>query len=434
MGGSGRDPASGGDTAAAALSADPAAREVLDEMNALRKAGAFQPEEMESPQESNAYIRRLQKKISTDITLIVARACNLGCKYCYAEGGSFGRKPALMSPETARRAVDYAFRRSAGASQIGIVFFGGEPLLNFPVIKDVVEYSQKRGKAEGKKIFYSMTTNGTLLSEEAIDLICRHRFGLKVSMDGPQAVQDLMRPFKDGRGSYGVVAGNLKKLIKRRGSLSVRATVTNRFLDVNALAAFFEDFGFTRIGFGYSTGTCFEKDQFHLGDEEMESLFAADEKTVDILFEKLSSGKRVRYDPFSGLLETIHNREKTRMRCGLARGCSSVDVDGTIYPCHRYVGMENYAIGDLDTGIVPEKAFDVIRDYYEVKRFCWKTCWARSICGGPCPWYVAHPDGHHRAPDKTHCDFIRRNFEFGIWLYDELRKRHPKYLATVVQG
>ncbi|MBI4744287.1 MAG: radical SAM protein [Actinobacteria bacterium] len=406
--------------------------EIFQEMEQLKNLGFFKAEVPEQENEINQYLHRLLKRRSSHITLCVSQACNMSCKYCYAEGGNFGKKALLMSEETALRAVDYLFEKTKGIQEIGLIFFGGEPLLNFKVIKKAVEYSRKLAQKTGQRIGFSLTTNGTIMNDEIIEFLCTNRFGLKVSMDGPKSVQDDMRPLKTGEGSYDLVAKNLKSLLKRRGHLSVRPTLTRHNIEMNNLANFFEEFGFTRIGFGIAEGSCFAKEDYDFGPEEFEKIFFEYEKTVNEILDRLDKKIKVPFNPFENLLNEIHTRRKTRVRCGLARGVSTIAVDGRIYPCHRYVGMDAFVIGNLETGIDKEKAFQILKDYYNVKKYCWQTCWARHICGGPCPFYVAHPSGTHYYPDEGHCRFVRKSYELGIWFYDQLAKRHPQVLEKWV--
>jgi uncharacterized protein len=413
---------------------DQEAAAVAEEISKLRELGLFRHEEQESSEEIDRYINRLLNKTSTNITLNISQTCNLACKYCYADSGTFGEAPKVMSWEVAKKAVDFLFARTKGCKEIGIIFFGGEPLLNFKMIKDVVEYSRDLAAKEGKRIGFSLTTNGTVLTDEIIEFLCRHHFGLKVSLDGPKKLHDQMRPFKNGQGSYDITAANLKKLLARRGHLSVRPTLTRHNVSVNELAEFFYEFGFTRIGFGIASGTCFEKTPYDLLYADMEKLFKEDEETAEVMFDRLERKLPIRYNPFENLLSSIHIRRKTRIRCGFGRGVSTVSADGKIHACHRLVGMEGCATGDLDQGIDREKVYQLLRNYYQVKEHCWNTCWARHICGGPCPQYVVHPDGHFGYPEKSHCEFIRKSFEFGIWFYDALQTRFPEYFQKTIES
>lgn len=404
----------------------------LAEVGALKEAGLFEMEPPEIEEEIEQDLRDMVRKKSVNFTISVAQACNLACTYCYGDCGTFGMAPQLMSQETARKAVDLAFQRAGGIGEVNITFFGGEPLLNFPVIEDAVHYSQRLGQKWGKDVAYSITTNGTLLNDEIIDFLCDWRFSVMVSLDGPPELQDDQRPFKDGRGSFEVIAPKLRRLREKRGGLTVRPTLTSNKIHTQQVSDFLDEMGFTRIQFGWAAGTCFHKDMLDLTFGDLKELHKQEVAAAERILDQLEAGEHVAYNPFVEFLENIHGQKKIKMRCGLARGNSTVAADGQIFPCHRYVGMEAYAIGDVETGIDPERAYQVVADYNRVRQFCTRTCWAHNVCGGPCPQYVAHPDGRHLEPDNQHCYFQRKSLEFGIWFYVELNTRFPDYLKRVV--
>jgi len=409
---------------------------VLTDIENLRGAGYFQDDQPESPEDVDRYLNALAPQISSSIKLDVSEACNLACRYCYAEGGSFGHKPMLMSKDVAKKAVDLLFERSSRlkSDSVGIIFLGGEPLVNLDVIKFTIDYSQILGKELGKQVGYSMTTNATLLNDEAIELICKYRIGIKVSVDGPKEMHDYLRPHKTGGGSFDLLIDNLQKLVARRGyPPAVRATITRKNLGINDIAEFLEKIGFNLIGFGYAEGSCFSKGELDLTYEDMEYLQGEERRLAEKVLSKLDKGEKVKFNPYGRLLQKIHHRVKTRMRCGYARGTITVAADGKIYPCPLSPGKrEHYVIGDVFTGIDLTRVKAMIADYYKVKQYCYQTCWARHICGGPCPTYVAHDSGRHLAPDAIHCDFVRSGHEFGIWFYQELKERHPKYLDMML--
>ena len=409
---------------------------VLTDLDNLRATGYFNKDKNETPEEIDRYIDALVPQVSSSIKLDVSEACNLACRYCYAEGGSFGHVPMLMTKEVAKKAVDLLFERSARlkSEHVGIIFLGGEPLVNLDVIRFTIDYSQILGKEHGKQVGYSMTTNATLLTDEAIDLICKYRIGIKVSVDGPKEIHDYLRPHKTGAGSFDTLVKNLQRLVAKRGyPPAVRATITRKNPGINDIAEFLEKIGFNIIGFGYAEGSCFEKGELDLTAADMEFLKGEERKLAEKVIAKLDAGERVKFNPYGRLLQKIHHRVKTRMRCGYARGTITVAADGRIFPCPLSPGKrEHYVIGDVFNGIDPGRVKAMVADYYKVKQHCHKTCWAKHICGGPCPTYVAHDSGRHLAPDAIHCDFVRGGYEFGIWFYQQLKERHPDYLDTML--
>lgn len=411
---------------------------VLKDLQSLLTAGYFAADQPETAADIDQYINALVPQVSSSIKLDISEACNLACRYCYAEGGSFGHEPMLMSKEVAKKAIDLLFSRSAPlkSNHVGIVFLGGEPLVNLEVMKFAIDYSQILGKEYGKQVGYSMTTNATLLSDEAIDLICRYRIGIKVSVDGTKDVHDYLRPYKSGKGTFDDVISNLRKLVAKRGyPPAVRAVITKENLSLTAVAKFLEEIGFNIIGFGFAEGNCYEKSELDLGPEDWQYLRGEEQRLGERIIEQLDNGDVVKFNPYGRLLQKIHHRVKTRMRCGYARGTITVAADGKIFPCPLSPGKrEPYVIGDVWQGIDPARVKAMVADYYKVKKYCHKTCWAKHICGGPCPTYVAHESGRHRAPDSTHCDFVRSGYEFGIWFYQQLKEKHPDYLNRVLEA
>jgi len=388
-------------------------------------------EEPESEEDIRKYINRLIRKISSDITLTISQKCNLGCRYCYAQGGTFGLDEGLMSEEVVLRSVDYLMEQTDGIDHVGIIFFGGEPLINFKLLRKVVEYSQDVGRKLNKRVSYSMTTNATLLTEEIVDFIQRYRFGLKISLDGPSEVQDYFRPFQNGRGTYEITERKVKILMAKRRSVSARPTLIHQNLAINKHVEFFEKLGFTRVGFGIATGRSFHKSAYDLTEEDLNIVLTEDEIAAENIFQRISQGRRTIYNPFEEGVRDIHERRRIRIRCGLGRGCRTVSINGEFYPCHRFVGMEKYIIGDIYSGIDKGKVFDMLRNYYRTKDACQK-CWAKHICGGACPWYVAHEDGSFRYPDRAHCNSVRASLEQSMWFYQEIKNRFPDYFKKLV--
>jgi uncharacterized protein len=407
------------------------ARTVLKELRWLERRGIFRgPVATYDDAENEAYIQHLTRMGTNKIELYLAEACNLRCRYCYVNAHDALRN-GLMPWEVARQAVDLVFERAGSADSIQITFFGGEPLLNKPVLKRTIAYSQELGAAQGKRVTYSMTTNATLLDDEIIEIIKYYNFGLMISMDGPQDVHDAMRPMADGRGSFEVAARNVKRLMQRRRAVTVRCTLSNQCLDRPRIVQFLEDFGFTRVAMSRCTGTVDGLGSYDIGPEENAILHGQDDAFVDRLLDQLERGERVRFNPWASVVRTLHDKHQRRMRCGVGRGCTTVGIDGRLYPCHRYVGMDEYVLGHVTTGIDREAYVDYLCGYFGTKRKC-ETCWAINLCGGYCPWYVSSSDGSFQAPEDWWCEDVRHWFEMGIWMYDTLRNTYPEYFQRLV--
>jgi uncharacterized protein len=232
-----------------------------------------------------------------------------------------------------------------------------------------------------------------------------------------------------------VVAPNAKKLLEKRRHLTVRCTISKLCLDKARIVEFLEDFGFTRI----ALNKCIEKPnvrgEYDIGQQENAALAVQDRILIERLFGNLKAGLPIRYNPYIKMLQDIHRAGPTTasIRCGVARGCTIVGVDGGLYPCQRYQGMTKYVYGDIWKGVHTEVLRDYFRKYFAVMKGCF-ACWAFKICGGPCPWYVSRDDGEIVPPGEVYCEDVKKNWlERSAWLYEILRTRFPKYLAEVVK-
>ncbi len=404
---------------------------VLAELGWLEEKGYFcGPVYTHTEEENEAYIQKLTRMSTNKIELYLAEACNLRCRYCYVKENE-ALNNGLLPWQVARQAVDLVFERAGKADSVSITFFGGEPLLNKPVLRQVIDYSQQLGAERGKRVHYSMTTNATLLDDEIIDYIKRYNFGLMISLDGPPEVHDHMRPLATGGGSFEEAARNTKRLMERRRSLTVRCTISNQCLDRPQIVQYLEDFGFTRVAMSRCTGTSDHLGPYDVGPEENKVLKAQDDFFIDRLLSQLEQDEPVRFNPWATALRNIHDRHNRRMRCGVGRGCTTVGIDGKLYPCHRYVGMDKYVLGYVSTGVDPERFATYLRGYFQTKAKC-ESCWAVHICGGYCPWYVSAEDGSFPPPRDWWCEEVLGWYERAIWLYDTLRSDHPDYFRRVV--
>jgi len=371
-------------------------------------------------------IARLVKKSTGNIELYLAEACNMRCKYCYV-GENDALHNGLMPSEVARAAVDLVFRRSRGVPNIQITFFGGEPLLNKPVMREVIAYSQMLGQQHGKTVRYSLTTNATLLDDEVIGYIKQYNFGLMISLDGPPEVQNEMRPMADGSGSFDRVAQNVKRLMRRRKRVTVRCTISNRHLNLMDIVEFLEGFGFTRVGLSRCDGKSYRTGEYDIGPEEYALLEEQYERLLERYLRQIEQGEELRFDQFTGGAKGMHKPERVPLlRCGVCRGCTTVGVDGKLYPCHRYAGMEHYVMGDVSTGVDREKQAEILRNYFRIKQHC-ENCWARSVCNLACPWYFSCADGSSRPPDPARCREAQREAERLLWLYSRVCVDHLDY-------
>jgi uncharacterized protein len=368
--------------------------------------------------------RQLQHRYTmpwNKLELALSEVCNLACKYCYC-GTCRDITPnqGMMSEAIARQAITWLFAVSGRSESVHITFFGGEPLLNKPVLRFSIEHSQRLAKLHGKQVTYSMTTNGTLLDDEIIGYIKRHNFGLMVSLDGPEIMHNAQCPTHAGPGSFDAAVAGIKKLMARRKSVTVRCTMTHTVPRMLDLIHFFEDFGFTRIVLGRAVNPIYPSPVDCTGADLLECDRQEREELIPWMLEKFAVGENPKYFPYSGFITSLDEGKATPnvspFKCGACRGTTTVGADGTLYPCHRFVGMPVWKIGDLSNGPDIERCKQFWRDYRaSVAKDC-ESCWLWAQCHGPCPWEIAQADGSFSKPQK-HCNLMQEYAKRAAYIY-----------------
>ena len=404
---------------------------VITELQTLERRGLFRgPVTIRDGAETEALIQDLCRQSIGNITLSISEACNLRCRYCYI-GTNGALENGLMSLETARQAVEYAFSRVKPGAEISICLFGGEPLLNKRVFGAVLRHGRELAAAQGKRVRYSVTTNATLLDEELLADVQEFRVGVMVSIDGPREVQDLNRPRANGEGSFDLTMAGVRKLQALGRHVNARCTISSQCLDRPTVVTALEGLGFSHIAVTPSWGKSYFRWPLDIGPEESAVLDGQDDYFINRVFEQLQANEKVHYDPFAKAVQAIHARGVPRVPCGVGRGTLTAGIDGKLYPCHRYVGMANYVIGDIWQGVIPARLADYFRGYYGTRQKC-ENCWGVRICKRICPWYVSHEDGLAVPPPDWYCAEILRWYELGIWFYNRLKQEQPAYLAQLV--
>jgi len=410
--------------------ADQAVREVLQEIEALRASGHL----------ANADVMSIQPDVvnahwmMSSVTLMVAQTCNLRCAYCYGNVGTYKAYPDLTTPETARRAVDLLVRNSGEADACNIVFFGGEPLLNLALVREVVVYCESLRRERGVNFVFGITTNGTLLSDEVLGFLRAHGFKIILSLDGPRDVHDAYRCFPDGKGSFSRVMEAARK-IKRIGQpLWVRTTITHQSPPLDDLLAFFErEVGADSVQIGPMMDVG-DKSPMSLTESDLGRLLVEKEKVAACVVANLGEDRPVIYNPLLQLMERLHHRRGAMSACDAGRGSFAIATNGDIYPCHRFVGLEAFVLGNVWDGLSSEKQIAFHRGFSAASEKC-RSCWAYYQCAGDCARRRALSDGTFRPPDEPTCEYLCGSLELAIDTYAYLRKNRPdlvKQMTTTV--
>lgn len=360
------------------------------------------------------------------LVLMVAQACNLRCKYCYGGDGSFGGSPTIMQQKTAFKTVDIMVDQSP-KKECGITFFGGEPLLNFQLIKETVAYAKQRAKEKGKRFRFHITTNGTLIDDGVTDFLVKEGFGLLISHDGPKEVHDHARVFPGGGGTFDKVRLSIMRLKRKKKQFSFRATVTHRCISLKSISNFFSDKGFSQVHIhpvsprrhGESvTG-------LELDAHDYTRLLRQYDQVAQDVIRCFREKRPVVFNPFRKYLDLLKRNARRSFPCGVCRGMSAVSSDGNIYPCHRFVGMEPFIIGTIDSGFNAQKINTLLKLYRSAREVC-RICWAVFLCAGGCMYDVANPDGSFAVGENENCRITKKLIELSVLIYSEQARSHSK--------
>jgi uncharacterized protein len=370
----------------------------------------------------------------TTMVLNVTSKCNLACTYCYEYGEDAiveqSTKPRFMDDETARESVDFMFAQAGSNRVVHLTFFGGETLLNFKLLKGTTEYARRRAADCGKRVELSLTTNATLLRPEIIDWIVENEVGVTISMDGPREVQDGLRVFRNGMGSYDVILPRIQELQRRHESrpIGARVTLTSRNLDVITIYRHLtEQIGFWEVGFApVTTASCRDYAIEDAGFDRMLGQFN------ELAYEFLEHAATDRHHGFSNVkdtLEEIHKGVSKAYPCGAGLGLMGVATDGDVALCHRFAGSDEHKIGSVSAGIDVERQYEFLEKHHINEKTDCSKCWARPLCAGGC-YHEAHTRyGDTAAANLHYCEWIRSWTHTCLEIYGELAERNPDFLA-----
>lgn len=384
--------------------------EAYDELSELRKSGQLYAQ--------GDYIDGLPLQ-NTDVIkamcLHVAHDCNLRCKYCFASQGDFGGEKELMSFEVGKKALDYLLEHSGQRQNLEVDFFGGEPLMNFDVVKRLVEYGNEAAKSKGKRFRFTITTNGLALTDEIIDYINENMHNVVLSLDGRKDINDRNRPLINGKGSYEVIVPKFQKLVAKRPLdkyYYVRGTFTRDNLDFAKDVIHYKDLGFELTSIEPVVG----EDEFAIRRDDLDTILAEYEKLAVEYADMQKNGEPFKLFHFMVDLSQGPCVIKRIRGCGAGGEYLAITPSGDIYPCHQFVGEEEYKMGNvMDKNL---KLPDEMRKTFKhanifTKEECQK-CWARYYCSGGCHANALHFNGDIQKPYEIGCIMHRKRLECAI--------------------
>ena len=357
-----------------------------------------------------------RKTVVKALCLHIAHDCNLACRYCFAEEGEYHGRRALMSFEVGKKALDFLVANSGNRVNLEVDFFGGEPLMNWDVVKQLVEYGRSLEKPNNKKFRFTLTTNGILLNDEILEFVNKEMGNIVLSIDGRKEINDKMRPFRGGQGSYDIIVPKFQKVAESRDQMNyyVRGTFTHNNLDFSKDVLHLADLGFKQIS--VEPVVAQPTDDYAIREEDLPILKEEYDKLAVEMIKRKKEGKAFNFFHFMIDLQGGPCVAKRLSGCGSGTEYLAVTPWGDLYPCHQFVGNEKFLMGNVDTGVVR----DDIRDEFKccnvyAKDKC-KKCFAKFYCSGGCAANSYNFHGNINDAYDIGCELQRKRIECAIML------------------
>lgn len=351
------------------------------------------------------------------LCLHVAHDCNLKCAYCFAEEGEYKGKRSLMSLEVGKNAIDFILENSGKRRNLEIDFFGGEPLMNFGVVKEIVKYGREREKEYNKNIRFTLTTNGLLLDENKLEYINKTMDNVVLSIDGRKSINDKMRKcFNGDKSSYDIIVPKFRKLAESRNQANyyVRGTFTRENLDFSEDVLHLSDLGFKQVS--VEPVVADKEEWYSLREEDIKKISEEYEKLAKEMLQRQKEGKGFNFFHFMIDLTGGPCAAKRLIGCGAGTEYLAVTPEGDLYPCHQFVGMEEFIMGTVVNGVTnidKYKQFENTNIY--AKEDC-KGCWAKFYCSGGCAANAYSNHGDILSTYKVGCDLQLKRTECAIMM------------------
>ena len=350
------------------------------------------------------------------LCLHIAHTCNLNCSYCFASQGKYHGERAVMSLEVGKRALDFLIENSGSRHNLEVDFFGGEPLLNFEVVKEIVAYARKIEKEHNKNFRFTLTTNGVLIDDEVIDFANRECSNVVLSLDGRREIHDRFRVDYAGNGSFDKIVPKFQKLVEARGGKDyyMRGTFTHANPDFLEDIKVMLDLGFNELSM--EPVVCAPGDEAELTDADMEIVKEQYERLAELMLERHKAGKPFTFYHYMIDLTGGPCIYKRISGCGSGTEYMAVTPWGDLYPCHQFVGEEKYKLGDIYSGVTNTKAQCEFAECNVYSRTECRDCWARLYCSGGCAANAYHATGSVKGIYKKGCELFKKRMECAIML------------------
>ena len=387
--------------------------ECLDDIKALEESGKLWSEDI---YEQLAKDYKNNSNVVKALCLHVAHTCNLNCSYCFASQGKYQGDRALMSFEVGKQAFDFLIANSGSRKNLEVDFFGGEPLMNWDVVVELVKYARKVEKEHNKNFRFTLTTNGMLLDDDKFEFLNKEMTNVVLSLDGRKEVHDHFRKDYQGNGSYDVILPKFKKFVDSRGGKDyyMRGTFTHNNTDFTKDIIHMADMGFTELSM--EPVVCPPSDPYALTDSDLPTIFEQYEILAKEMINRKKCGKPFTFYHYMLDLKNGPCIYKRITGCGSGTEYMAVTPWGDLYPCHQFVGDEKYCLGNIWDGVMKKEVQDEFRSCNAYAREECKECWAKLYCSGGCAANSYHATGSISGVYKYGCELFKKRIECAIMM------------------
>lgn len=387
--------------------------EVIEDIEKLKEDGALFTKDVYED-----YIKEFKqrKTVVKALCLHIAHDCNLACTYCFAEEGEYKGRKELMSFEVGKQALDFLIESSGNRKNLEVDFFGGEPLMNFQVVKDLVKYGREQEIIHNKKFRFTLTTNGILLDDEVMEFANREMSNVVLSIDGRKEINDRMRPSRNGKGSYDLILPKFQKLAALRNQTNyyVRGTFTHNNLDFSEDVKHLHELGFKQIS--VEPVVALPEEAYAITEEDLPVLFEEYDKLSKYMLECKNKGEDFNFFHFMIDLTGGPCVAKRLSGCGSGTEYLAVTPWGDLYPCHQFVGTDGFLLGNVFEGL---KKAEVVEEFKHCnvysKEKC-KNCFAKFYCSGGCAANAFHFQGDINGTYDIGCALQKKRVECALML------------------
>ena len=388
-------------------------RACISDVAELERAGKLYTPDTFEPM---AFDFKNRSTVVKALCLHVAHTCNLSCPYCFASQGKYHGQQALMRFDVGKRALDFLMENSGDRVNLEVDFFGGEPLMNWEVVKELVAYAREQEGPRGKKFRFTLTTNGMLIDDDVIDFANREMHNVVLSLDGRKEVHDRLRVDWAGRGSYDRIVPKFQKLVERRGGKGyyMRGTFTHANPDFTKDVLHMADLGFDQLSM--EPVVCAPDDPAALTAEDLPIVLEQYELLAKEMLRREREGRGFTF--YHYMLDLAHGPciYKRISGCGSGTEYMAVTPWGDLYPCHQCVGEEAYKLGDIWQGVTNTAVRDEFKSCNAYARPECADCWAKLYCSGGCAANAYHASGSIRGVYEYGCELFRKRIECAVMM------------------